>query len=805
MLQENWYWLLIQTYIRQYGLLRHQIESYNDFVINSIPLLIRESAPIVVETSTQRHSIKLQNPFVLKPSAIEQDGSVTPLTPAAARLRNLNYCGNLFVESVYTITELQDGSLVSTSTERILVAKIPVMVRSELCVLHGKSKDERIYLGECPYDEGGYFIIRGVEKVLIAQEKIANNTIFVTEGKDSAFTAEVRSLAENSTRAASQLFVKICSNRRTFNVDNLLRVGTPLIKKDIPLFVFMTALGISDFNKICKICGVPEEVLTPSLEEAWIVNTEEEAFQYISDRDTTFATVADWKNFILEECLPHLPTPLEKAYFLGQMVQKLYETLTKDRNADDRDHFGLKRLDLTGSLLNSMFRMKFNKTVQKLQAVLEKKLATQKTVTLATEIGNVCTISRELQYALSTGNWGVSKQKITRTGVSQTLQRLTYVATLSHLRKMVAQMAKEGKQVKPRQLHTSSFGRADPHETPEGHPVGLVKNLCLLTHVSLGTKLPVAAIIRRVCILEDKEEYFANPGWVRIIVNGVWIGCVTDPADFVKNLKTMRRAFTIPFDASIVWNQLDNTVKVFTDAGRCLRPLLVVQDNELLLQQHHIEAMRKQKAGWSYLIKAGVIEYVDALEEETTMIAMRHDDLKNHAVIGSSWTHCEIHPSLMLGVVASVIPFSDHNQAPRNCYQSSQSKQAMGIYSTNFAMRMDTIGHVLFYPQKPLVSTKHQQLLGYDDIPAGQNCIVAIASYTGSTGPKLSNCGNILHPVCYCAKIAAIFSHTRSAVDHLIVHTKRVCNWNTWNNCFLNCFRYFLFYVSGKTLLARAG
>jgi DNA-directed RNA polymerase II subunit RPB2 len=728
MLPSDWYWALIRTYIRQYGLVRHQIESFDDFVLNTIPAIVRESPPLVIETSTGRHTIKMTNAFILKPSTIEQDGTISPLTPAAARMRNLSYNGNLFAETTHTIVE---GETTTSTTEKILLAKIPIMVRSELCNLYGKSKDERIFAGECPYDEGGYFIVKGVEKTLIAQEKIANNQIYVTENKEGGYVAEVRSNPENSTRGASQLFVKIASNKKTFNVSNLYRVGSPLIKKDIPLIIFMAALGINDLEKIRQMCCVTKENLVPSVEEAWMVRTQEEALQYICDRDTTYPTVNDWRTFVTEDCLPHLPTPQEKAWFIGQMVEKLHDTASQYRNADDRDHFGLKRLDSTGSMLGLMFRMKFLKMLQKLHAILEKKLMTQKTVTLATEIANICTVSREIQYALSTGNWGISKQKITRTGVSQTLVRLTYVATLSHLKKMVAQMAKEGKQVKPRQLHTSSFGRADPHETPEGHTVGLVKSMCLLTHVTIGTRLPVAAIIKRFCALEEPEAWFDDSTKSRVIVNGVWIGVTSEAHGLLDRLRGMRRTGVLPWDTSIIGNQRENNVRILTDAGRCLRPLLIVKDNKLVLQESHLEAMKKQRCGWSYLIRAGVIEYVDALEEENTLIAMRHEDLEKPHLVGGWYSHCEIHPSMMLGCVASVIPFSDHNQAPRNCYQSSQSKQAIGVYAMNFAMRMDTVGHVLFYPQKPLVSTKHQQVLGYDDIPAGQNCIVAIAAYTG--------------------------------------------------------------------------
>jgi DNA-directed RNA polymerase II subunit RPB2 len=235
--------------------------------------------------------------------------------------------------------------------------------------------------------------------------------------------------------------------------------------------------------------------------------------------------------------------------------------------------------------------------------------------------------------------------------------------------------------------------------------------------------------------LEEPEAWFDDSTKSRVIVNGVWIGVTSEADGLLDRLRGMRRRGVLSWDTSIIGNQRENNVRILTDAGRCLRPLLIVKDNKLVLQESHLEAMKKQRCGWSYLIRAGVIEYVDALEEENSLIAMRHEDLEKPHLVGGWYSHCEIHPSMMLGCVASVIPFSDHNQAPRNCYQSSQSKQAIGVYAMNFAMRMDTVGHVLFYPQKPLVSTKHQQVLGYDDIPSGQNCIVAIAAYTGLIQP----------------------------------------------------------------------
>ena len=769
------HWSVVKQFVKQYGLVRHQVESYDDFLLNTIPTILQDADPLTINVATlsgetkksaytffnplniilpvsasvpdvRRHVFTFSNPLVTPASLVEYDGSIVPMTPQMARLRNLTYQVSVFIQVQHDTYKESDGTLLKSACERVLLCNIPLMLKSELCILKNKTEEELYALGECTNDDGGYFIVKGVERAIIAQEKIVNNMIYVFESKLTSAQrvkaeATMYSSAEGIHKSSSKITAKWMniSKSSKLNIPSfVIRVTSSNLKQDVPLAVLFKAMGVESREEIIRLCGIGEDLIRSTLEDGWVVSNQEQAIEWIAKKcnisgNTTAQRQQAVMDLLLKDMFPHIggnqasKLP-DKTWFLGLFVNRLMLTVQNKRESDDRDHFGNKRVDTTGSLISSLFKQSLIRMFSHFTESVIKKLGQNKTLNFHSEV-NHTSITTDIAYSFKTGNWNVSKQKIPRPGVSQPLMRLTYIAMISHLRKFVTPMGKEGKIAKPRHLHISSWMRADPNETPEGEGCGLHKCLSLLAHVSLSTRTNVVQLIQRHLFHDlnvTKLPYSYQTA--KLLIGGVWIANVEDGPLVTQLIRQLRRNGVLPFDMGITYRGLDNEIWVVTDAGRLCRPVYVVENNQLRITQEIIDLLPDKTYPVSWLIRNGYIEYIDAHEEEEMMIAM---DPKDLTIYKDKYTHCEIHPQLILSLASGMVPFSDHTQSVRVTYSAQFFKQAMGMYTTNYQHRMDTSAHVLFYPQKPIVSTKTASLIHFDDMPAGQMAVVAVACYGG--------------------------------------------------------------------------
>jgi len=781
-------WHLIEAYFKpNYSekLVQHQIASYNHFINYQLERTISMFNPFRIvsdhdlDPKTGSYSLEIlltfDNLVIYRPQLYENNGAIKPMFPQDARLRNFTYESSIMIDihiqyNIKTGENLQNNECIHKTIPKVNIGKMPIMVKSSLCLLnHHKHLDSR-KTGECEYDVGGYFIINGSEKTVLAQERVAENKIYCFEcsKNQTKYThiAEIKSIPDNKCISPKQISVMILSKNNGFGFPIVIQI--PRIKQPIPIFSVFRALGILSDKEICEkiLLNITDiknncmlDFLQASIVDANKQMTKDESIKSIMTH-VMYTPINMEKEYGLRkkyeftldvlnnDLFPHCSTSVNKIYFLGYMINKLLRVYFEISKPDDRDSYLNKRVDLTGHLLNNQFRNHFNKLVKDGEKQIIKEINTgswRSTDDYSNIINNTniykiiksTTISNNLKRALSTGDFGIKQQQNTqKVGVAQVLNRLTYISTLSHLRRLSTPTDKSGKLIPPRKLHNTTWGYICPAETPEGQSVGLVKNLSYMASVTIGSNsIPIYDYVTpHIIPLTNTTNVIDLFNKIKVLINGCWVGISTNPIELYNRLKEYKYTGIINIYTSIIFDYVLKEIRICTDAGRLTRPLLRVTTNKLHLTGHIITELSHERLTWEDLLTnckldKSVVEYIDPEEQSYSLISMSPQDLPVSHI--KKYTHCEIHPSTIFGVLGSCIPFSDHNQSPRNCYQCAQGKQSMGIYATNFEHRMDKTAYILNYPSRPLVDTRIMPIFKLHNIPSGRNIIVAIMTHTG--------------------------------------------------------------------------
>ena len=744
-----------------------------------------------------------------------------------------------------------------TTIENLYLGRFPIMLQSKYCILHGLPREAKFQLGECLNDLGGYFVIDGKEKVIVPQEKLADNLFNIRRGKrtgdpaehgdvgttdadaaatmvdDYLYSAEIRSVSENIAKPIRSLSVRMMAPTASFTNRNIV-VNIANVRKPIPLFVLFRALGVLSDYDIVATCLLDMDkyadmvdLFVPSIHDSGGLFTQHDALHYIGSL-TKGKTPVHAMAILADYLLPHVGETnfRAKALYLGMMVFRMLSVYTGIERPTDRDHFKCKRVELSGSLIGDLFREYYQMQLKEIYVDFEKRLyyrqgaygqtSIETSGTGASEssssdnlegliMQNYREVFREHRVVDTgfrkafKGNWG-AQTHTKRVGVVQDLNRLSFNTMISHLRKVNLPMDSSLKVVAPRLLHNSQWGYIDPIDTPDGGNIGFHKNMAIACEVSRGySRETMIQWLRTTLVVRLLDDCTVTElaYLTRIIVNGHWMGSIEDPMSAVNKFRMFRRQALIPIHTSITFDMQLNMIFIYTDAGRLIRPIFYVDpmtqrpsydtcaDVRNLLKKGEytwqqltmgrtpkripMQAMDPRRiydmaelygpelaaaassVSSSALANVGssastkndkiladfrreqaVVEYIDCSETETTLIALNADE---YAVTPKQrqklYTHCEIHESLILGVMCNQVAFPETNPLARNLFSTGQSKQACSLYHTNYRMRMDKTAIVLNYGQAPLVQSRYLELINHNENPYGENAMVAIMCYTG--------------------------------------------------------------------------
>ena len=808
---------IIQSFFKERSLVNHQLASYDDCIpatessISRMEKIIRnirvgtdedfnddEGGYIKLDVADQDIVIRLKNVKLGKPIVKEANGALNDSTPMQCRLRKLTYMSPVTMD--FTIKR---NGVPSPTEKGVQVGSMPIMVRSERCNLHPKhiagdrvlnpttsDEDKETWFellrkkGEDPLDPGGYFIINGTERVLISMEDLAPNRVTVEINKRYAKQTEVAKIFSQKDGMRKPLTVE--KRRDGMLMVKISTAGTTAI----PVVMLMRALGVENDQQIFQaIAGntdsfkfIVANINEVKDNEEYGVENKEESHEWLQKK---FAAgqqkeyrEARVNQLLDRELLPHLGDQADdrdkKAIYLGRIVRQVLEMSIEGRDPNDKDHYANKRVRLAGDLIEDLFRVSAGQLARDLKYQLERHHNRKRELKI-TSCLRPDVLTSKIMHALATGNWVGG-----RSGVSQLLDRTTYLAALSHMRRVTSPLVRSQPHFEARDLHPTQWGRLCPNETPEGQNCGLVKNAAQM--IDISENIDEIAIRRQL----DELEVYQPDDWTdgdRIHVNGDIYGIHKKGTNLVAHFKSARRRGAIPSEVSIRHDVDNKDIFINTDKGRILRPLLILYDGVPRLTQDHLAKLSSGEMNFRSLVIEGIVEWTDAEEEEDLYIAPRpfvlpetvpegdsaglagrtvkNEDIQwlnlgqkgvnaqlkaNVRMPNGKWettefevpllytdehTHCEIDPQLVLGVCAALIPYPEHNSTPRVTGGTAMVKQSLGLPSANYRLRPDTRAHILHYSQRSITRTRAMETTNFDERPGGQNFIVAIMSLHG--------------------------------------------------------------------------
>ncbi|KAI3873489.1 hypothetical protein MKW98_008141 [Papaver atlanticum] len=704
---------LVPEFLKVRGLVKQHLDSYNYFVNIGIKKIVRANA-LIESANDPEIGLRYTNVEIGEP-CIDIDTARKSLVPQECRLWDMTYAAPITVN--VEIKMRINGTIQTMKRDKLVIGRMPVMLRSCRCVLNVKDEDE-------------LFVVKGTEKVVLIQEQLSNNRIIIDTVKGNL----VASVTSSTEQLKSKTVILMDKDRIYLLLNQF--------SKKVPIMVVMKAMGIESDQEVVQMVGRDPSyanMLLPSIQECATANaySQKQALEYLDNNVKKYgfsnASQEGRALSILRDVfLANVPVRelnfRPKCIYAAVMMRRMMDANLNKAAIDDKDYVGNKRLELSGQLISLLFEDLFktmNDEAKKQMDVESKKGSSRSPESYI--MGN--SITQGLERALSTGNWDLKRFRMHKTGMTQVLARLSFIAAVGQMTRVKPQFEKSRKVSGPRALQPSQWGMLCPCDTPEGEACGLVKNLALMTHVTTDQEEgPLISLCHGLGV-ESLEQLSAEeihlPNSFLVIFNGIILGKHRLPQRFATSMRQLRRAGKIGEFISVYVNEKQHCVYIASDGGRVCRPLVIADKGISRIKEHHMQELRDGVRTFSDFVRDGLIEYLYVNEQNNVLIGLYEGEPKEEI------THLEIEPLTILGVCAGLIPYPHHNQSPRNTYQCAMGKQAMGNIAYNQLSRMDSLLYLLVYPQRPLLTTKTIELVGYDKLGAWQNATVAVMSYSG--------------------------------------------------------------------------